>query len=83
MSGDFEGNLEFLTFLADISDPGRGEIVSARLGRWLGLSVEELRQRWDGSGREAWNDYADDVLRVLDRIHDRTHSLPRTLSWYR
>jgi len=82
MSNHYDGNLEFLNFLADISDPGTGQIVREKLASWLGFSDQELLQRWHQSGRRDWGDYADDVLRVLDRMHDQTYSLARTLNWY-
>ena len=83
MTDQIKGNFEFLNFIVDISDPGTGEIRLERLGAWLGLTPKDLIERWRRSGHERWTDYANDVLRVLDRMHDRTHALSRTFDWYR
>jgi hypothetical protein len=83
MTDPFEGNLEFLNFIVDISDPGTGEIRIERLATWLGLTSKDLVARWHRSGHAQWTDYANDVLKVLDRMHDRTHALSLTFDWYR
>lgn len=81
--GKYEANVEFLSFLADVTDSGTGVILIARLARWLGLEPHELEDRWVASGCEDWRDFADNVLRVLDAMQDQTDSLAVTLVWYR
>ena len=81
--GRYEANVEFLGFLADVTDPGTGEIVLARLSCWLGLTEVELEDRWTASGRSEWRNFADDVLQVLDAMQDVTDSLTASLVWYR
>jgi hypothetical protein len=79
----YEANVEFLGFLAHVTDPGTGEIVPARLGCWLGLSGSDLQHRWRSSGHDDWRDFANDVLSVLDAMQDLTESLAVTLLWFR
>jgi hypothetical protein len=68
--GRYESNVEFIGFLVDVTDPGTGEIVLARLSCWLGLTDAELEDRWTASGSSEWRDFADDVLKVLDEMQD-------------
>lgn len=83
MIENYDGNLEFLSFLADISHPGTGEIRADALALWLGVCPKELAARWQHSGHAEWADYANDVLRVLDLMQDHTHQLSRTITWFR
>lgn len=83
MSTNYGANIEFLSFLADISDPGNGAISKERLACWLGLDVVDLIDRWQRSGKAEWAEFADDVLHVLDQMQDQTCSLAGTLAWYR
>lgn len=76
-------SVEFLTFLADIYTTGTGELQMDRLAAWLGLSEDELSDRWYQSGRALWKEFADDILAVLDLMQDRTGDLAQTLAWFR
>lgn len=76
-------SVEFLTFLADVYTAGTGEVQMDRLAAWLGLSEDELSNRWYQSGSSTWKEFADDILAILDLMQDRTCDLARTLAWYR
>jgi hypothetical protein len=76
-------SVEFLTFLADVYTAGTGELQIDRLAAWLGLTEDELSDRWYQSGRSSWKEFADDILAVLDLMQDRTGDLAQTLAWYR
>ena len=79
----FETSIEFLSFIADISDPGTGAILLNRLAERLGMSPVELEDQWSSSGQSEWAAFADEVLAVLDLLQDRTHSLTEAVRLYR
>ena len=79
----FETSIEFLTFIADVSDPGTGMILPDRLATRLGVSVSELEEQWRASCYCDWAAFADGVLSVLDVLQDRTHSLKAAVQLYR
>jgi len=74
-----ESSIEFASFLADISNPGTGEILPGRLAPRLGLPLEDLFERWRSSGRETWPAFAGDLLALLDAIQDSTHCFKATV----
>jgi len=75
--------LEFLEFLADISNPATGEISAERLATWLCWSEAELHQRWVSRGLYVpWPLFADELLSVLDAVQDVTCDLEKTVEWY-
>jgi hypothetical protein len=74
---------EFLHFLADISDPATGYISCLKLAAWLGMTEQELRNRWIRRGaRVAWRIFADELLAVLDAAHAQGHDLERVIDWF-
>jgi len=77
-------SVEFLEFLAHISNSATGEISLSRLAGSLRLRDEELSQRWEERGRSiAWPIFADEILAVLDAAQDVTLNFARTVEWYR
>ena len=77
-------SVEFLKFIADISDPATGTIDIERLASWLHMSTAELHDRWKSSAKRLpWKLFADELLDVLDAIQDRTLDLDRTTRWFR
>jgi len=75
--------IEFLHFLADISDPATGNISCIKLAAWLGMTERELRQRWIRRGsRVAWRTFADELLAVLDAAQAQGHGLEQVIDWY-
>jgi hypothetical protein len=78
-----QASVEFLTFLADISNPATGEISISRLANWLQLTEVELHQRWKNRGNHIpWSLFADELLAVLDAVQDVTYELPKTVEWF-
>jgi hypothetical protein len=75
-------SVEFAEFLADVSDSATGMIRSDRLAWWLGVPEEAVIASWRGSCL-AWEDFAANVLAVLDAFQDLTFSLSQSLAWYR
>ncbi|WP_449427203.1 hypothetical protein [Rhodanobacter umsongensis] len=77
-------SIEFLEFLAHISNSATGEISFSMLAGSLQMSDQELLQRWDERGRSvAWPMFADEILAVLDAAQDITFNFARTVAWYR
>jgi hypothetical protein len=76
--------IEFLLFLADISDPDTGSISRIKLAAWLGMTERDLRQRWIRRGvRVAWQTFADELLAVLDAAQAQEgHGLEQVIDWY-
>ena len=75
--------IEFLHFLADISDPATGGISCRKLAAWLGLTEQDLRKRWLQRGVSlAWHAFADELLAVLDAAQAQCHALERVIDWY-
>ena len=75
--------IEFLHFLADISDPATGVISRIKLAAWLGMTEAELCKRWIRRGTNiAWPRYADELLSVLDAAHEQGYDLERVIDWY-
>ncbi|GFZ89530.1 hypothetical protein [Dyella caseinilytica] len=82
-SGKSKAAIEFLHFLADISDPATGTISRIKLAAWLGMTERELRQRWIRRGaRVAWQTFADELLAVLDAAQAQGHGLEQVIDWY-
>jgi hypothetical protein len=76
--------LEFLEFLADISNPATGEISTGTLASRLYMTEADLLQRWMSRGDNvSWRLFADELLAVLDAVQDVTYDLTRTIRWYR
>lgn len=77
------GSIEFLEFLADVSNPATGEISVDRLATWLCQTEFDLRSRWHSRGSNIpWAFFADEVLAVLDAAQDETCDLEFTVDWY-
>lgn len=77
------GSIEFLEFLADISNPATGEISADRLAHWLCQTAAELKSRWHDRGSNLpWALFADEMLAVLDAAQDETCDLETTVGWY-
>lgn len=75
-------SVEFAQFIADVSDPGTGIIRSDRLSRWLEMPEEAIVAAWRKSGLR-WDEFASNLLAVLDEFQDLTQSLSQSLVWYR
>jgi hypothetical protein len=76
-------NLEFLEFLADISNPATGEISASRLADWLCQTEAGLKEKWHKCGANIpWWLFADEVLAVLDAAQDQVHDLGVAIDWY-
>jgi hypothetical protein len=75
--------VEFLQFLADISDPGTGVISSEKLAARLAMSDADLRQHWSDRGGVTWKVFVDELLAVLDIAQEHTHNLNQAIVWYR
>ncbi|MBE1162185.1 hypothetical protein [Dyella acidiphila] len=83
VSGKRKAAIEFLHFLADISDPVTGSISCMRLAAWLGMPEQELQKRWIRRGtRVEWQTFADELLAVLDAAQAQGHGLERVIDWY-
>jgi hypothetical protein len=81
--GKGKAAMEFLHFLADISDPVNGTISRIKLAAWLGMTERELRQRWIRRGvRVPWQAFADELLAVLDAAQAQGHGLEQVIDWY-
>jgi hypothetical protein len=77
-------SIEFLRFLADIYEPGTGQVIPGKLAGWLGLSEEDLqRMMLKRSDHVSWPLFADELLEILDAVHDRTRNLSDTIHWFR
>jgi hypothetical protein len=77
-------SVEFLEFLADISNPATGEISLERLAEWLAIPALELSQRLRQRGEGmAWPRFAEEILAVLDAVHDSTCDLATSVHWYK
>jgi hypothetical protein len=82
-TGKSKAAIEFLHFLADISDPATGSISCMRLAAWLGMPEQELKKRWIRRGaRVEWQTYADELLAVLDAAQAQGHGLEQVIDWY-
>lgn len=75
-------SFEFASFVAEISDPATGAILSSRLAAQLGTSEDRLLGDWEASGVPEWKDFAQHVLALLDAMHDITMALSATKAWY-
>jgi hypothetical protein len=83
VSGKGKAAIEFLHFLADISDPATGDISRIKLAAWLGMTERELRMRWIQRGVHiAWRTFTDELLAVLDAAQAQGHGLERVIDWY-
>jgi hypothetical protein len=83
VSGKSKAAVEFLHFLADISDPVTGHITCIKLAAWLGMTEQELQKRWIRRGANvAWQIYADELLAVLDAAQAQGPGLERAIDWY-
>ena len=82
-SGKSKAAIEFLHFLADISDPVSGSITCIKLAAWLGLTAQQLQDRWKRRGANIpWQTFADELLAVLDAAQAQGHGLQQTIDWY-
>jgi hypothetical protein len=83
VSGKSKAAIEFLHFLADISDPVTGTITCIKLAAWLGMTERDLQQRWIRRGANvAWQTFADELLAVLDAAQAQGHGLEWAIDWY-
>jgi hypothetical protein len=83
VSGKCKAAIEFLHFLADISDPVTGTISCIKLAAWLGMTEHELQKRWIRRGANAsWHRFADELLAVLDAAQAQGHGLEQVIDWY-
>jgi hypothetical protein len=83
VSGKSKAAIEFLHFLADISDPVTGHITSIRLAAWLGITERELVKRWIRRGANVtWQSFADELLAVLDAAQAQGPGLEQVIDWY-
>lgn len=73
---------EFLHFLAEIYDPGTGELRLERLMQGLGLSVAQRQQLADVLIAPGQNDVVM-LLDLLEVIYDRMSSMESTLEWFK
>lgn len=75
--------IEFLHFLADISDPVTGAISCMKLAAWLGMTEDALQKRWTRRGPTVtWQTFVDELLGVLDAAQAQGHSLEHVVDWY-
>ncbi|GLQ98046.1 hypothetical protein [Dyella mobilis] len=83
VSGKSKAAIEFLHFLADISDPVSGAISCIKLANWLGMTERELQRRWIRRGADAsWRNFADELLAVLDAAQAQVRGLEQAIDWY-
>jgi hypothetical protein len=83
VSSKSKAAIEFLHFLADISDPDTGDISALKLAAWLGLTEDALLKRWTRRGAQvAWRDFADELIAVLDAAQAQGGSLEGAIDWY-
>jgi len=75
-------SVEFLRFLADISNPVTGQIDLDAFAEQLGIDRELLVQHWRERGGLEWSSFADETLAVLDAAHDLRGDLRKTIDWY-
>ncbi|HTV85593.1 MAG TPA: hypothetical protein VME63_09305 [Dyella sp.] len=84
VSSKSKAAIEFLHFLADISDPNTGDISALKLAAWLGMTEEALLKRWMQRGpHSGWRSFADEVIGVLDAAQSQGASLDCAIDWYR
>jgi len=77
------GSIEFLEFLADVSNPATGEISVDRLATWLCQTEADLKAKWHSRRANIpWAFFADEILAVLDAVQDETCDLELTVDWY-
>jgi NAD-dependent oxidoreductase involved in siderophore biosynthesis len=83
VSGKSKAAIEFLHFLADISDPVTGSISCMTLAAWFGMTGQELQKRWIRRGANvAWQTFADELLAVLDAAQAQGRGLEQVIDWY-
>lgn len=83
VSGKSKAAIEFLHFLADISDPVTGTISCIKLAAWLGMTRRDLQKRWIRRGTHIpWQTFADELLAVLDAAQAQGHDLEQAIDWY-
>jgi hypothetical protein len=83
VSGKSKAAIEFLHFLADISDPATGSITCMKLAAWLGMTEQDLQKRWLQRGANMpWHSFADELLAVLDAAQAQCHGLEQVIDWY-
>ena len=76
--------VEFLQFLADIRDPGTGDVLPAELAKRLEMGEPELLARWRKRGESvSWYQFTDELLSVLDAKQEKTGDLKAAIAWYR
>jgi hypothetical protein len=83
VSSKSKAAIEFLHFLADVSDPDTGDISALKLAAWLGMTEQALRKRWTRRGPEvAWRAFVDELIAVLDAAQSQNGSLEGAIDWY-
>jgi hypothetical protein len=83
VSGKYKAAIEFLHFLADVSDPTTGAISPLKLAAWLGMTEDALLRRWTQRGpKVTWKMFADELLAVLDAAQSQGVELERVIEWY-
>lgn len=83
VSSKSKAAIEFLHFLADISDPDTGDISPLKLAAWLGVTEEALLKRWTRRGPDvAWRCFVDELIAVLDAAQSQGGSLEGAIDWY-
>jgi len=83
LSRKASANIEFLGFLADISNPATGEISAGRLANWLCQTEADLNEKWRSRGANIpWAIFADELLAILDVAQDQICDLDAVVEWY-
>jgi hypothetical protein len=83
VSNKSKAAIEFLHFLADVSDPNTGDISPLRLAAWLGMTEDKLLKRWTLRGpKVAWRSFVDEMIAVLDAAQSQGSSLESVIDWY-
>jgi hypothetical protein len=83
VSGKSKAAIEFLHFLADVSDQVVGTISCMKLAAWLGMTEAALQKRWIRRGPNVtWQVFVDELLSVLDAAQAQGQSLEEAIEWY-
>ncbi|RDS80037.1 hypothetical protein [Dyella psychrodurans] len=83
VSSKSKAAIEFLHFLADVSDPDTGDISSLKLAAWLGMTEGTLLKRWTQRGSNvAWRTFVDELIAVLDAAQSQGCNLESVIDWY-
>jgi hypothetical protein len=83
VSSKSKAAIEFLHFLADVSDPNTGDISPLKLAAWLGMTEDTLLKRWTQRGPDvAWRTFVDELIAVLDAAQSQGCNLESVIDWY-